>query len=263
MTNSVFSLGARGKIFKTGFLLCFIMFRLISLLLICSALLFPPLVSAAVIEGDVYSIYLELLDHAVISIDTVPQQVVVAKEGHYAFTVPPGDYVITAEQRNGDVYYREENVTVAEEGTYTLDLLLDPLFEEPLDSLPDLTTLEDDDVSFTHKGTFWLYLVLLILLFIIFTLLWTRKRWHHQEEQAHQQEMQREAQDHELGDDLDEQIQQVLAYLKTEGGRAHQKAIRKHFSMSEAKLSLLIADMEHRGMVKKIKKGRGNIIVSA
>ena len=31
--------------------------------------------------------------------------------------------------------------------------------------------------------------------------------------------------------------------------------------MSEAKISLMIAELEHKGLVEKIKKGRGNIVV--
>ncbi|MHC1584962.1 MAG: helix-turn-helix transcriptional regulator, partial [Candidatus Syntropharchaeia archaeon] len=32
-------------------------------------------------------------------------------------------------------------------------------------------------------------------------------------------------------------------------------------SLSEAKISLMITDLENRGLVTKIKKGRGNVII--
>jgi uncharacterized membrane protein len=43
--------------------------------------------------------------------------------------------------------------------------------------------------------------------------------------------------------------------------RITQKEIRKEVPLSEAKISLIISEMEHRGIIEKIKKGRGNIIV--
>ena len=53
----------------------------------------------------------------------------------------------------------------------------------------------------------------------------------------------------------------ILEILEKEGGRATQKEIRKHIPLSEAKISLMIAELEHQGKVKKVKKGRGNIII--
>jgi uncharacterized membrane protein len=53
----------------------------------------------------------------------------------------------------------------------------------------------------------------------------------------------------------------VLDFIKQEGGRTTQKDIRMKFPSSEAKISLIISELEHKGIIKKIKKGRGNIIV--
>ena len=49
--------------------------------------------------------------------------------------------------------------------------------------------------------------------------------------------------------------------IRKEGGRATQKDIRKQIPLSEAKISLMLAELEHKGVVEKIKKGRGNIII--
>jgi uncharacterized membrane protein len=43
--------------------------------------------------------------------------------------------------------------------------------------------------------------------------------------------------------------------------RVTQKDIRKEFPMSEAKISLMLSDLESQDKVRKIKKGRGNIVV--
>ena len=52
-----------------------------------------------------------------------------------------------------------------------------------------------------------------------------------------------------------------MKVIVEEGGRTTQKDIRKRIPLSEAKVSLLISELESMGKIKKIKKGRGNIIV--
>lgn len=38
--------------------------------------------------------------------------------------------------------------------------------------------------------------------------------------------------------------------------------MRKEVKFGEAKVSLMLADLEDRGMIKKIKRGRSNIIIA-
>jgi len=52
-----------------------------------------------------------------------------------------------------------------------------------------------------------------------------------------------------------------LKFIKKEGGRTTQKEIRKNIGLGEAKVSLIITELEHKKKVKRIKKGRGNIII--
>ena len=59
----------------------------------------------------------------------------------------------------------------------------------------------------------------------------------------------------------DNELGQLIKIIRQEGGRATQKEIRKQIPLSEAKISLMIAELEHKGLVEKIKKGRGNIII--
>jgi uncharacterized membrane protein len=61
----------------------------------------------------------------------------------------------------------------------------------------------------------------------------------------------------EENDELDD----VLNLIKKEGGRITQKNIRKSLGLSEAKASLIITELEHKEIIKRIKKGRGNIII--
>jgi uncharacterized membrane protein len=58
----------------------------------------------------------------------------------------------------------------------------------------------------------------------------------------------------------DDAAKAVLDIIKNEK-RITQKDIRKQLPDSEAKISLVISELESKGIVKKIKKGRGNIII--
>lgn len=61
---------------------------------------------------------------------------------------------------------------------------------------------------------------------------------------------------------LPDDLRELIAILAKNGNRMTQKdlrgILRRH---SEAKVSLMITDLEDRGLVRKIKKGRGNVII--
>jgi uncharacterized membrane protein len=60
---------------------------------------------------------------------------------------------------------------------------------------------------------------------------------------------------------LPEDCRQVLAIIEKNDGRITQLDLRKALPYSEAKVSLIVSDLESRGLVKKIKKGRGNVLI--
>ena len=61
--------------------------------------------------------------------------------------------------------------------------------------------------------------------------------------------------------DLPPDLKEVIRVIKDNDGRITQKELRTQLKYSEAKVSLMITDLEDRGMVKKVKKGRGNTII--
>lgn len=63
-----------------------------------------------------------------------------------------------------------------------------------------------------------------------------------------------------MGKALDD-LKGLLKVISAMGGRTTQTELRKKLSYSEAKISLMLTDLESRGLIKKIKKGRGNIII--
>ncbi len=209
--------------------------RLILLMLLL--LIYPA--SGAVIKGTVYSWEnLEPLPKAIVTINTTPEQRVVAKNGTYTFVVPPGTYEIKAYYySNGELeLYDNETVTVRGNGTYVLDLILFPRLNLN-ESVPNIQlSLGKREGGFP---LFWLALAIVPIAFILY---WKFRR--------------RKVVEEELPEDLKE----VVEIIKNEGGRITQKELRKKLGYSEAKISLMIADLERRGIIEKVKKGRGNIL---
>ena len=57
-------------------------------------------------------------------------------------------------------------------------------------------------------------------------------------------------------------LDQALEIIKKHDGRITQKELRQEMMyLSEAKVSLIVTELEHKGKVEKIKKGRGNVII--
>lgn len=56
-------------------------------------------------------------------------------------------------------------------------------------------------------------------------------------------------------------LQEILDIIRAQGGRMTQKDLRSKLKYSEAKVSLMLFDLENRGMIQKFKRGRGNVIL--
>lgn len=171
---------------------------------------------------------------AVVSIRNGVEQRMVAVDGSYSFEVEPGNYTIIA--RSGELL-AVENVTV--KGKVLLDLILFPeieIFEPP--EMPEFGEVGED-----HS---WLAIFLSLAgIILIYGL---KKIYLKGSTEREEIEI------------LPEDLRKVLEIVKAEGGRITQKELRKKLGYSEAKISLIIADLERRGLVEKVKKGRGNII---
>lgn len=58
-----------------------------------------------------------------------------------------------------------------------------------------------------------------------------------------------------------EELERVLAFIKSRDGKTTQKELRKSFTESEAKVSLLLKELEAQGKIKRIKEGRIKTII--
>jgi uncharacterized membrane protein len=258
----------------------------------------PKPVSAAQIHGEVYDLSLDRISNVVVEVNTTPNQRVISRDGSYSFSLPIGSYRITAVQYqdNRSFAKAEENVTAVDEGDYVIDLFLYPDLGEEQSILNSTGIITIPDGSNNSVVLILFIIAALVGVAVGLQIFFARfaKRQenkgaaseerkeagktassangkggmaedagavpaadHAKAVSAEEQKDKKEKPEAELDDDL----KKVLDILKAEGGRTTQKEIRKHIPLSEAKVSLIITEMEVKGMVEKIKKGRGNIII--
>ncbi|MFH1440144.1 MAG: hypothetical protein ABIG89_06245 [Candidatus Woesearchaeota archaeon] len=212
--------------------------------------------TAATLKGNVYDINLEPLNDVIVKVNTQPQQQMIVKDGNYIFELTPGMYKIEGRYFEDNILKYEDiqDVEIKNEGEFVYDLILFPSLEEDQklfdDSELDLENPYDMNGNYQTKN------VIVIIGSIVFSFLtaglafwWIRKR---------KKEIKTS-----IGtktDENDEYYNMILNIIKKHR-RITQKEIRKEVPLSEAKISLIISEMVHKGAIEKIKKGRGNIIV--
>lgn len=231
----------------------------LALMLSTLMILAADIASAATVYGTIYDFELNKIGNSIVEISTLPKQTFVAKNGTYSFAVPFGNYTISAKSGENTA---EEKVVVVKEGEYLLDLILFPDLSEEEDIIAE-TELTVTDEYFEEKSDLIYYytagLVVLFCLVLAVIFFYKRKIEKHIKEEI--KEVKKEKEIKETEKEISAELKELLEFIKKEGGRTTQKDIRKNFPQSEAKISLMIAELEAMGKIKKIKKGRGNIIV--
>ncbi len=220
------------------------------LILLVILLLLVDTALAATIHGTIYSFDLQKQPDTVITVNSTPKQTFVSKDGTYSFNLPAGSYEIKA---GYDEESAVETIAIAQEGTYVLDLILFPDFlEEEILEEAEQDILEDEYFK-EQAPVLQIILIILIsagiavfIIYIIFRMKKTLKKF--KEELTSLEEAE--------ADEADK----IYEFIKKHK-RVMQKQIRKKFPSSEAKISLILKELEHKGKIEKIKKGRGNLII--
>lgn len=231
------------------------MLKLKILIYLFIVLILINLVNAAIVYGTVYDLSLKKVGNARVEINTLPKQFVIAQNGSYSFSVPNGAYTIKAQliQKNVALASVQENITIKQDGSYVLDLILFPDIEEGIE---DIDVDVNSNIIETEKkwNNMLIFTVVFLILVLIFIPVYFYKIKKTKKEPIKIEEQKKEK--YENGS-----LEQIIKIIKSEGGRTTQKDIRKQIPLSEAKISLMIAELEHKGVIEKIKKGRGNIII--
>jgi len=204
-------------------------------LLLIVAILLVGTSSAAILHGSIYDSNLHPMNNVVVEVDSEPPQNFISKEGQYSFVLDTGDYTLKAmyDSPDGENWYLERNISIQRNGYFVVDLLFD--------KKANTNGPGSGIISFWFVGFLIAILVLGAVLFFVF-----RKGKKPKEE---------------VKLESDQYADELLKIIKKEGGRTTQKDIRKELPLSEGKVSLMISELEEKGIVKRIKKGRGNIII--
>lgn len=193
---------------------------LVVLLLLLSA----TISHASFVYGDIYENNLEKLNKTVISIEGRFSYQLVTEKANYSIFLPEGEYRISASaiDDSGNALWAEQKILVGPEDQQ-VDLVLKPAFDP-------------------------LYVAVLALLGLVAAVfLWSNKHWDAKSKTKQPAE-------------LDEDAKSVLKALDSFEGRATQKELKEALKFSDAKLSLILTELEQVGKIKKFKRGRANIV---
>jgi uncharacterized membrane protein len=202
--------------------------RILGILLLIS--LISNVVSGITITGTIYDYELTPVQRALLEVNTTPTQQFVITNAQYKIDLPNGEYTFTATIPGTDLI-AQENITIQANGTYNIDLIMFPSFSDENELIDAAEELEG--YSTTE------FAIIIVVSIILLTLLYLRKRPNK-----------------ELAPDL----QDVLNII-TKERRINQKELRKILPYSEAKISIMLAELEQKNAIKRIKQGRGNIII--
>lgn len=223
------------------------------------AILLVSFASSATIYGNTYDLSLRKINDIRVEINTTPRQFMIAQNGSYSFSVSDGSYTILARlmQKKTLISSVEENITVRQEGSYVLDLILFPYIEKGIEDI-DVnlnSTFIDTKDNISYNLLVAGLIVALIAILSVYMVFRTKKKNINEELSSKIKDFENDT------NTEDNSLERLISILKREGGRATQKDIRKQIPLSEAKISLMITELEHKGIIEKIKRGRGNIIV--
>ncbi len=247
-------------------------------------------INAAIITGSIYDLALQKESNIVIEINTLPKQVMVSKDGDYLFNVKNGNYTLYAYTTTAQAI---ESLIVKDDGNYTLDIILE---EKSFYSNTDLTLDEknlsistdipnDSNTKLNLALIIGLILIIILIMAGIFLFIYAKttkvkaksnikKTIKHKTIlkkpvkkiktavaiATNNSNIEKTVINTTDNNDLDEYETKILDIIKKEK-RTTQKEIRSQIPLSEAKISLIISDLEDKGMIRKIKKGRGNILI--
>ncbi len=242
--------------------------RLFFIILLYITLLHSTTVSGQIFNGDDN----QLLNNTLITIEDSNGNTVVQKScnGYYNLEVPSGgNYTLRAyHYLNGSLEYYTDNKFQASQDSIQFDLVLIPYELQKL--VPSFTspplankTSSDDTSLSSHKqtdqiGQFYIDNILIIaalVIIIYFVYRFYLNNFASKKDVGEKSEVQKTGQY-----ELDEDCKNVFRIIKENEGRMVQKELREILNFSETKMSLIVTELEALGLIKRIKKGRENIL---
>ncbi len=239
-------------------------------------LLLAPLLNAVVLQGTVFDSSLTPVA-AIVEISN-PRQVAAAPNGTYSFTVQPNtNYSITARTTGEPVYQETLNLEVGSEDVRFDVILLTPSdVDDDLVDIVKATGSLDSDLPGDTVPSYWIAIAA-IAAFIVAAILVSRpqivkkivqrseKNKKEENTSAPAMEKQRDEKTENTVEKreelkIDSFKEQILKLISEKGGAVEQKELRRELPWSEARVSIELTELEKMGKVRKIKKGRANLV---
>ncbi|MBI4981292.1 hypothetical protein HZC30_07105 [Candidatus Woesearchaeota archaeon] len=241
----------------------------LGMMIVLTVIILAPMALSATLKGSIYNTKLELETDTLVTINTQPEQKYLSKDGNYQFEVSPGKYTLTAQKIDEET---SEEVEIVKEGEYVLDLFLIGGLGDEEDLWSDTEQELDTDVVMDTADNSWVYwLVGIGVLLVVAGVIWwwlkkgKKKPIVHIKKEAEASPAEETKSIKELKEELAAEpgyLDETIALIKRYGGRIYQKELRKEMlHLSESKISLILTELEHKGRIEKIKKGRGNAII--
>jgi uncharacterized membrane protein len=208
---------------------------------------------AATLSGSIYSMdSFDAVQGVLVKAEGASTYQVFSSDGTYSMEVAPGAYNISAYYyENGTLTgYAEDGIVVGAEGaSYDIVLFSPDEFEGVegfgfADVDENIPEGREDDGALLAGG-----LVLLIAVVVVAAyLLLGRKKGAEKPLKVEKEKK------------LDEEEKEVIEILKGSEGMRNQKELRDILKCTDTKISLLISSLEAQGYVKRIRRGRENIV---
>jgi len=249
----------------------FIARRFLLLIIIVSCLVMSA--QAAKVYGSIYewSDLEKPLKNVIVEIEenATRVQYKVSSDGAYSFDLSPGNYVLRAKYYINNIleFSGEEKLQINRpDESRNLDLLLFPSIDSDYEYLADINLTGELEPKEPDVSNYIAVIIVVSLIAIIFLFFfWKKKRKPvipEQEEIPSEPPSNATKPIENITRELPDDLRELYDLIMKKGGRTTQKEIRKDAKYGEAKVSLMLADLEDRGLIKKIKKGRSNIIIA-
>lgn len=208
------------------------------------------------ISGEIYSgNNFENLNNVVIKIHG-DSNLKFLTSNHYSIQLEKGNYIIEAfYYENGKLsLYSYDEINVNKDTVFDLILFYPEEFE--------ILNNEEYEINYNGKTNNLIYYLFLFFLLLIIILLFKnyfkfKKREEKIEEFKEDQESEKNKNSEII---LDEDAKLVLKILSENDNRLEQKELRNILGWSETRTSLVISELESYNYLKRIKKGRKNLI---
>ena len=219
----------------------------------------------AIVHGEVYDLNFNKITNAIVEINSIPKQSIIVKDSGYSFKINPGNYTIKAYYISNQELrdYTQENLLVKDSnGDYSLDLILFPYLDDQNSSDLDIKIIDLGNAQENKNFPILLIILsimsLLVIAYLLMSFKKTAKRSGELQQHLEKLKIQEKQETEETSKDV--YYEKTYSIIK-EQKRINQKDLRKELNVSEAKISLVITQLESEGKVKRIKKGRGNLVV--